>query len=310
MKIINNNRGAAIVFAALFLTIMFLFIGIAIDIGWITYVKNQGQAAVDSAALSGASAIPDETEVYNRVAAFNGKNTVINSDQNHLGDANVTFIAYDGTDITPADPTSANGIRVAMEAESAIQARFFFSSWRRFFGKTAPGSADINVAATAAVPNKPSLPIALLGCEAGAQEFEVSQTPDTTDTSAFTSFTLKSANANTFRDMVSDPNTNIPPVEPNESCIFLNNGQVRPVLTEIKQKYSPYIPPPCFIVPVFDDKDIKPNQCKVFQRFAKICITDVVDTGGSKHIQANVESCDADPWFTPVTAAGIPKLIK
>ena len=309
MKIINNNRGAAIVFAALFLTIMFLFIGIAIDIGWITYVKNQGQAAVDSAALSGASAIPDETEVYNRVEAFNGKNAVINASQNHLSSSNVTFIAYDGTDITPADPTSANGIRVAMEAESAIQTPFFFSVWRRFSGGTAPGSANINVSAIAVAPSKPSLPIALLGCEAG-QGFEFVRTPDTTDNSAYTSYTVQPANTNDFIDMVRDPNNNIPPVEPNESCIFLNNGEIPPVLRAIEQKYSPFTPSSCFIVPVFDDKDIKPNQCKVFQRFAKICVTDVVDTGNPKYIQADVESCDAPPWQTPVTAVGIPKLIR
>jgi Flp pilus assembly protein TadG len=313
MKIINNNRGAALVFAALFLTFMFLFTGIAIDMGWITYVKNQGQAAVDAAALAGVSAIPDETEVYSRVAAFNRKNTVIDSEQNHLDSSNVTFVTYDGTEITnyDADLASANGVRVAMEAGSAIQTPFFFSVWRSFFDGTASRSADVNVSAIAVVPNRPSLPIALLGCEAGAQDFEFSQAPDPTDTSAFTSFTVQPANTNTLRDMVRYPNTDIPPVEPNKSSICLINGQVRPVLTEIEQKYSPSTSTPsCFLVPVFDDKEIKPNQCKVFQRFAKICITDVVDTGSPKYVQANVESCDASPWQTPVIAAGKPKLVK
>jgi hypothetical protein len=240
MKIISNNRGAAF-----FLTVMFLFIGIAIDIGWMTYVKNQGQAAVDAATLSGVSAIPDETEVYNRVSTFNGKNTVIDADQNHLSSTNVEFITYDGTDFTPAaDPALANGIRVAMEAESnsAIHTPFFFSAWRRFFAGTALGSADINVSATAVVPNKPGLPIALLGCKAGAKDFVFDQTPDPEDNSSFTSFTIESASANDFKNMVSDPNTYIPPVEPNSMCIYLNNGQVNATLKENKSIFLIVLP--------------------------------------------------------------------
>lgn len=306
--ILKSNRGAVFVFVALFLVLMVIFIALAISVGSITYIRNQAQARVDSAALAGVTAISDgQTTVEERANLFSDQNTVVNSSTDP--DNNITPMIYNPNIDPPLNPAgswgTANAILVSTTAPAPI-----------FFGKLLNGgnsNVPINVSAVAAVPNKANLPIALLGCVPGAKEFKYDQTPDRDDDSAFTSFTLSSANANTLREMVNDPNT-IPPVEPNKSCISLINGQVTDVLQEMIDKYSPYSPPPCFIVPAFENRDVKPNQCKIFQSFAKICITDIVirdkDNPGRKFIKANVESCDADIWSAPVIAAGRPKLVK
>jgi len=75
-----------IVYVTLFLFVLgILFIALGIDVGWMAYVRSQGQAAVDSAAISGAAAIPaynsgDPSVVYSIVGSLNSQNTVMNQD--------------------------------------------------------------------------------------------------------------------------------------------------------------------------------------------------------------------------------------
>ena len=60
MKVFKNQeRGTVLLYVAGSLIVMMLFVGLAIDGGWTTYVRNQGQAAVDAAALSAVSAVPN-----------------------------------------------------------------------------------------------------------------------------------------------------------------------------------------------------------------------------------------------------------
>src|SRR6266446_7223686 len=58
METLKNERGSVLLYVAGSLIVMALFVGLAIDGGWTTYVRNQGQDAVEAAALSAASAIP------------------------------------------------------------------------------------------------------------------------------------------------------------------------------------------------------------------------------------------------------------
>ena len=75
-----------IVYVTLFLFVLgMFFIALGIDVGWMVYVRSQGQAAVDSAAISGAAAIPaynsgDPGQVYGIVGSLNSQNTVMNLD--------------------------------------------------------------------------------------------------------------------------------------------------------------------------------------------------------------------------------------
>ena len=52
MKVFKKHeQGTVLLYVAGSLIVMLLFVGLAIDGGWTTYVRNQGQAAVDAAAL-------------------------------------------------------------------------------------------------------------------------------------------------------------------------------------------------------------------------------------------------------------------
>src|SRR5437764_3736663 len=75
--VLKHEQGTVLLYVAGSLIVMMLFVGLAIDGGWTTYVRNQGQAAVDAAALSAASAITDykkgtatSTTIERRASAF------------------------------------------------------------------------------------------------------------------------------------------------------------------------------------------------------------------------------------------------
>ena len=56
----RDERGAAMIYVALFLLSSLWFVSLAIDMGKLTVTKNELQRAADAAALAGASAMdPD-----------------------------------------------------------------------------------------------------------------------------------------------------------------------------------------------------------------------------------------------------------
>jgi Flp pilus assembly protein TadG len=67
-------------------------VGLGLDTGQITYVRNQGQAAVDAAALAAVSGLPSRTpaEVQARAAAYNSKNSYVESPTNQIDAATVS----------------------------------------------------------------------------------------------------------------------------------------------------------------------------------------------------------------------------
>ncbi len=86
MKHFRNNHGIVIVYVTLFLMVLgVLFFALGVDIGWMVYIKSQGQKATDAAALAGAAAIPNanssnsQTKVNEMALAFNSKNAVMNA---------------------------------------------------------------------------------------------------------------------------------------------------------------------------------------------------------------------------------------
>src|SRR5437867_5596472 len=80
---LHSNRGHVVIFVTLFLILMVLFIGLSIDVGWMAYVRNQGQAAVDAGALSAAAGLSpynaklDHNIAYVWMTAINSANTVM-----------------------------------------------------------------------------------------------------------------------------------------------------------------------------------------------------------------------------------------
>src|SRR6186713_3418446 len=96
MKPVRNEQGFAVVFATLMIVLVFIMVGMGLDTGHLAYIRSQGQPAVDAAALAAASAIHtgDATQVENRARAFNLTNTYLDSPNNQIGTANITYVNY------------------------------------------------------------------------------------------------------------------------------------------------------------------------------------------------------------------------
>lgn len=128
----NKESGAVMVFVALFIGVVVIFAAMSIESGRLTHARNQGQTAVDAAALAGAKVLP----AYRRrllEAAGSGDGGVassenllasfvssLNYNNRFEGDAttialgDVTPISYDPVThvSTPTDFINANGITV------------------------------------------------------------------------------------------------------------------------------------------------------------------------------------------------------
>ena len=148
MRSLRNKRGAVIIYVALFLFVLgILFIALGMDVGWMVYVRSQGQAAVDAAAVSGAGALPsynngsgDPTQVNAIVTSLNSQNTVMNQGAG-IGSGDIEYCNGDpqSSFTCSGTTTPANGVRVTKTYSTPL-----------FFGLLNGGSpANITVTATA-----------------------------------------------------------------------------------------------------------------------------------------------------------------
>ena len=93
-----------LVFVTLMMVLLFVMVGMGLDTGHLSYIRSQGQPAVDAAALAAVNALPtlDITEVNQRAGVLNynsgsnpGGNNYLSSPNNLIGANNVTLINYD-----------------------------------------------------------------------------------------------------------------------------------------------------------------------------------------------------------------------
>jgi Flp pilus assembly protein TadG len=171
MTTLKNQQGSVLVFVTLMIVILMVMVGLGLDTGQITYVRNQGQAAVDAAALAAVSGLPQAqasgspTEVQNRAAAYNSKNNYVESPTNSIGNANISYVKYDystNTITNYSEPlATANGVRVALEGATSITTPVFLTPLMNLFGIATASTQDVNVSAVATIKAKPAIPIAL-----------------------------------------------------------------------------------------------------------------------------------------------------
>lgn len=85
-----DEKGQAIILFALLLPVLFGFVGLAVDIGWITYNKNKLQSASDLAVLAGGQDIPESYDKNDTIRGLNadGTGTPFNC-QSHTPDPSV-----------------------------------------------------------------------------------------------------------------------------------------------------------------------------------------------------------------------------
>ena len=165
-----NERGAVLVFVTLMIVILMVMVGLGLDTGQLTYVRNQGQAAVDAAALAAVSDLASANpaaEVQNRAVAYNSKNDYVESPTNPIGNANISYVKYDYTTNTIANYNepiaTANGVRVALEGGRSITTPVFLTPLMNLFGIATAGTQNVNVSAVATIKAKPAIPIAIWG---------------------------------------------------------------------------------------------------------------------------------------------------
>ena len=170
MRAQKKERGSVLVFVTLMIVLLLVMVGLGLDTGQLTYVRNQGQAAVDAAALAAVSALPtrNAAQVEGRAAAFNAANTYVESPTNQIGSANVSYVKYDfaANDLVSGTWTvaNANGVRVALETASggsAITTPVFLTPLMNLFGTNTAGTKDVSVSAVAVITETPSIPITL-----------------------------------------------------------------------------------------------------------------------------------------------------
>ncbi len=205
------------VLIGLALTLLAAVIGFATDYGVLVYTQNQGQAAVDAAALAGVTGIPqyvddgDDVVIHERIAALDAANDVrgLAADLGG-GGATVDLLHWDDatnefTCENDCDQELVNAVRVT---KGGYETPLYFSWARNLFGGSESASRTINVSAVAHLPCPDALdpppdgpgwgPIALRECKIGFPDAcnvtSIIQSSESEDNSAFTTFNLKGSN--------------------------------------------------------------------------------------------------------------------
>jgi Flp pilus assembly protein TadG len=274
---------------------------------------------------------------FNHVKGSNdGGNNYLNSPNNQIDANNVTLINYDqsrnppivaASGVSSTSTGDANGVRVALEDSNpyggpvgaAMKSPLFLTPLFNLFGQKTKGTQNVSVSAVAVIQAVPGMPIAIsgcapsnAGCTGGDGSIENPYTDcrllqvssgkgdPTNQDSGWTTFNIKPANAPNIKALVGNGATcgNIPSVNIGSGCIYLNNGQIIPILTEFEKVYSPngYGPAPadCGIVPVVRAAIPNFNGCEPVESFARFCIKDVVKNDSGTHYLRGDLVCDWD----------------
>jgi Flp pilus assembly protein TadG len=276
-------------------------VGMGLDTGQFTYTRSQGQAAVDAAALAAVSGLPvsslgNETQVIDRVKAFNSKNDYVQSGANPLGGANITYVQYNdatGAIVPLPNIVGANGVRVALEqtnphtstsAGTGITSPAFLTPLMKLLGQSAPSTIDVSVSAVAALRAVPGIPIAIMAnlCNGASTTPDVylRQSNAKTDNSCWTTYTDNPPSANRVQALFSASRTcsGLPAssdLVTIGTAIELDNGQQASTYAEAYDLFITQKHGECWYVPVIPNAT-KCNLSDPILDWAKICPTEVV----------------------------------
>jgi Flp pilus assembly protein TadG len=308
MQAVRNERGSVIVFVTLIIVLLLVMVGLGLDTGQLTYVRNQGQAAVDAAVLAAVSGLPsrDDDQIKSRAAGFNSTNDYVESPTNQIGSANVSYIQYDFNTNTITDYAApiatANGVRVALEQANGggITTPMFLTPLLNFLGFSAPGTKDVNVSAVSVISTQPAIPIALwsgLCAGSGTDVIIKMQHPDQKsdggENACWTSFLDCPSGAPDikagFETAGSCSGNAISGKIHLDTPICLNKGQVNSVLGTAEQFFMVDHPYRWWLVPVIEGGgNCAPSNPSKITNWAKIYPKEVVKTGDPKYIRADV----------------------
>jgi Flp pilus assembly protein TadG len=328
MHAIRNQGGSVLIFVALSMALLLIMVGMGLDTGHLVYVRAQGQAAVDAAALAAASAIPtgSSTQVNDRAAAFNLKNNYDDSSNNSITGTNTTYVQYSPTDgtINTSGVTiaNANGVRVALETTNphtgtnpatAMVSRVFLMPLLNLFGHDVSDTAALSVSAVAVIKAAPGLPIAIEEARCSQPNPQkLLQSSSQTDNSGYTTYWIHNTSATEIRDLLKNAKTcggGIPSVGvgfPTQ----LNNGQIASVYSDFADVFKED-PHQCYLIPVVRNGS-KWNQTENILDFAKFCPdlqNPVVKNGSDKYLYGTV-TCGQNPYNTTNVSCYVPALVR
>ncbi len=337
MKSLKNNHGIVIVYVTLFLMVLgVLFFALGVDIGWMVYVKSQGQKATDAAALSGAAAIPNantsgtKTKVDAMATVFNANNAVMNASAGivstdvQLCGGSTNPPNCNPTAVPAVTPGNAAGVRVTRTYNTPLV-------FTRFVNGQA--STNLTVSSTAWLGGPATLPCPTGGASClpvSVCDQEIHYNPNapggpTCDPTIPVHFSptgvnngawwnaagAGSANAAVCKAMVAGT-TPVPQVGIGDP-LDLNNGQITACLQDIKTKFNGCNAAKCALLPTDPARiactailpivgcsagqPLNMNNTPVLG-FTAICVTNVVATPASSSTIDGTLNCN-------ITAAGI-----
>ena len=309
MQTVKNERGSVIVFVTLMIVVLLIMVGLGLDTGQLTYVRNQGQAAVDAAALAAVSALParDDSQVKSRAAGFNSTNNYVESPTNAIGSNHVSYVQYDFDTNTitnyAATVANANGVRVALEGPTrSITTPVFLTPLLNLLGISASGTQEVNVSAVATIVSRPATPIAIWSniCNTTDQQIKLQhpdkKSDDGSENSCWTTFLDCSSGAADIKALFDVAgNCSGTPIDGTIGIgtpICQNRGQVNTTLQTAKDFFMTAHPGDWWLVPVIaGGGNCDPTNPAQIINWAKIYPKKVVTTGNPKYITADIV-CD------------------
>lgn len=291
MQPAKNEQGYVLVFVTLMITLLLIMVGMGLDTGNLSYVRSQGQPAVDAAALAAAAAVPSGSwsTVTQQAAKFNpggsnpgSGNNYVDSPNNQISHQNVTLVNYNEVtgQITTSGVTSsnANGVRVALEntnpyggtAGEAIETPLFLTPLFNLFGQSVSNSADVSVSTVAVNQALPGLPIAVSQSLCGKTDTLDLRTGGSGN-SGWETYYIQNASADQIRDLWRAlPYCAGQPLVDKGFCGYLQNGVDATIFNGILKPMIEANPRDCYLIPVVPNNG-NFNQCQTITDWAQFC---------------------------------------
>jgi len=329
MRSVKNERGSVLIFVTLMIVLLLVMVGMGLDTGHLSYVRSQGQPAVDAAALAAASAIPsnNSTTVTDQATKFNpgGKNpgpgnNYVSSPNNTITKDNVTLVKYDnatGTFTTSGVTiANANGVRVALENNNpyggtvgaAMKSPLFLTPLLNLFGQTTSNTADVSVSAVAVIRALPGLPIAVKDSLCGTNATLDFQSGGKSN-SGWETYYIENASATEIRNLWEAlPYCSGQPIVDIGYCGNLQNGVDATIFNQILKPMFKADPDRCYLIPVVKQGG-NFNQCQKITDWARFCPDKKNAFPGTGQLQGTV-TCGQSTWTSRDTKCYVPLLVR
>jgi Flp pilus assembly protein TadG len=345
----KNQKGTVLVFVTLMIVLLMIMVGMGLDTGHLAYIRSQGQPAVDAAALAAASAIytGDTAQAENRAKAFNSTNNYLDSPNNLIDSANLTYINYNASTNTftslGTTIAGANGVRVALETTNpyggaggtAMKSPLFLTPLFNLFGIPTAKTTNVSVSAVAIVKSAPDLPIAMEQTLCGTKdangqyqkiEAKLLQSNTADETSGYTTFYINNASKTTIYELLMGSLSCSGAASVGIGfCTELNNGQISTIYDDFNSVFlKGKTEDRSYLIPVVAT-GVTYNQCSNILDFARfwpkqsetpddpgwgIGKTKSADgQGWDKYITGYVK-CGADPNDAPWAKCHVTSLVR